>query len=278
MRGNAFQDPHVNAFHGDRFDLHGEDGAAYCLLSAQNVVLNAVVEEHAFNVFNLKVHGSFFTRAGLVLRSNKTRTVVTIDYHPHASLVEYNGLPFDVGAAATLEDISVRLPHINALEVNTSQWAIKVTAHAINYGVLKERYLNDKPDQLDVNIVPLEDPLKKGVAPHGIIGQTADGDDMAVDGAKDDLRELSKHAMKGSGGLYEVFPRAQAEGAIEGAIDDYKVGSVLSTEFKFSRFGSLSAPVRNIATLSGKKYKRNTMRLSASTSGDDSVDVAASSL
>jgi len=187
----------------------------------------------------------------------------------------YNDEPLVVGTSATLEDISVRLPHMNVLEVNCSRWAFKVTAHEIKYGVLEERYLRDKPDQLDLKIVPLVDPLAHGVAPHGLIGQTADGDDIAVDGAQDNLREMSKNAKKGPGGLKFVYPSAQGEGGIEGKIEDYEVGSEFSTEFKYSRFDAVSAPVRNVAALTGKKH-RNTMGYHhASTAGDDVMAAAA---
>merc|ERR1739838_909219 len=114
------------------------------------------------------------------------------------------------------------------------------------------------------------DPLMSGVAPHGLIGQTADGDGIAIDGAKDDLRELSKHAMKGPGGLKLVYPSAQGEGAIEGKIGDYEVFDEFETEYKYSRFGALSSSVRNITALSGKR-RNSAGHRTASTSSDDAV-------
>ena len=115
------------------------------------------------------------------------------------------------------------------------------------------------------------DPLMNGVAPHGLIGQTADGDGIAIDGAKDDLRELSKHAMKGPGGLKLVYPNAQGEGAIEGSIEDYNVRDEYNTEYKYSRFGASSAPVRNITALSGTKRRNGNGMHAAGTLGDDAV-------
>ena len=78
-----------------------------------------------------------------------------------------------------------------------------------------------------------------GIAPHGLIGQTADGDDYAVDGAQDNLGELAKSSEKGPGGLYPVHPTAQGEGAIEGTIEDYYLPSVFETKFKCSHAHSL---------------------------------------
>ena len=51
----------------------------------------------------------------------------------------------------------------------------------------------------------------------------------------------------------EITTEAQAEGAIEGAGDDYKVADFFSTDFKYRRFGIAEAAPRNISTLSGAK-------------------------
>ena len=45
---------------------------------------------------------------------------------------------------------------------------------------------NKKRKRLDVSITPLRDVSASVVAPHGLIGQTFDGDAVAVDGAVDD--------------------------------------------------------------------------------------------
>jgi hypothetical protein len=51
----------------------------------------------------------------------------------------------------------------------------------------------------------------------------------------------------------EITTEAQAEGAIEGSGDDYKVADLFSTDFKYSRFAARKAPTRNISALSGVK-------------------------
>ena len=79
------------------------------------------------------------------------------------------------------------------------------------------------------------------VAPHGLFGQSYDGDNLAVDGRMDDR----------SGD--ETTTKAQAEGAIEGSGDDYKLDDVFGTDFKYARFNAAAAAPRNVSALSGPK-------------------------
>ena len=51
----------------------------------------------------------------------------------------------------------------------------------------------------------------------------------------------------------EITTEAQAEGAIEGSGDDYKVADFFGTDFKYRRFDALEAAPRSIAALSGTK-------------------------
>ena len=108
--------------------------------------------------------------------------------------------------------------------------------------------------QVDISITPLGDPLAPNalgnvVAPHGIIGQSWDGDNIKVDGAKDNLGQL--HREQGNTG--EVTNRAQAEGAIEGTMEDYLMDDAFSTEFKYSRWGVVAAEPRDVSKLMGAK-------------------------
>ena len=77
------------------------------------------------------------------------------------------------------------------------------------------------------------------VAPHGIIGQTYDRDNIAVDGKHDDY-----HADV-------VYTSAMAEGAIEGKAADYKLAGKFDTNFKFSVFSASKAAPRDVTKLSG---------------------------
>ena len=87
------------------------------------------------------------------------------------------------------------------------------------------------------------------IAPHGIIGQSWDGDDIGIDGAQDNLGQLRQDEGK------EVTTRAQAEGAIEGTMEEYLVDNEFSTNFKYSRWDVVAAEPRNISALKGAKKR-----------------------
>lgn len=102
-------------------------------------------------------------------------------------------------------------------------------------------------------------PRLEWVAPHGLMGQSWDGDDLAVDGALDDYhRDEPSPAV--------VTTAAMAEGAIEGAASDYRLASPFATTFKFSRFDATAhVPPRDVSRLRGTKRPRNRTALSGST-------------
>ena len=60
------------------------------------------------------------------------------------------------------------------------------------------------------------------MSPHGLVGQTFDGDGVGIDGALDDFSTM--------GGI----TRAMGEGAIEGVAEDYEIDGAdpFSTSFK----------------------------------------------
>ena len=93
------------------------------------------------------------------------------------------------------------------------------------------------------------------VAPHGLIGQTFDKDDVAVDGALDDYTGVPTPGGK-PGDTY-VVTKAMGEGAIEGVAADYEIplSAPFTVDFKYSRFHAREAAPRNISALQGKRRK-----------------------
>jgi len=100
--------------------------------------------------------------------------------------------------------------------------------------------------------------------PHGVIGQSYDSDDLAVDGATDNYAHDNMASPV-------VTTSAQAEGAIEGKAANYITSSRFNTSFQYSRFhrqpSDTCAP-RDVALLSGKKSKKDQLLKAASTSED----------
>ena len=100
--------------------------------------------------------------------------------------------------------------------------------------------------QVDVSISPRIDPLAPNelghvVAPHGIIGQSWDGDDIGIDGAQDNLGLLRREQGQ------EVTTHAQAEGAIVGTMDDYLMDDAFATDFAFTRWDTVVASPRKVS-------------------------------
>jgi hypothetical protein len=102
--------------------------------------------------------------------------------------------------------------------------------------------LNPRQKLINVKVKALYDADNDVVAPHGLFGQSYDGDEVAVDGAVDARNQE------------EATTTAQAEGAIEGVIADYKMADKFATEFKYSRFDATSAPHRDVTKLTGWKH------------------------
>jgi len=130
--------------------------------------------------------------------------------------------------------------------------------------------------QVDLSFAPLRDPLapqpktQTVVAPHGLVGQSFDGDNIAVDGKKDHYREL--WWRQSSFKTKEITTEAQAEGAIEGSGDDYKVVDAFGVDFKYRRFDAREAAPRNADLLAGTKRVAAVHpweSTQAGTSGDD---------
>ena len=93
------------------------------------------------------------------------------------------------------------------------------------------------------------------VAPHGIIGQSFDGSQLAVTGKQDQYTDAP-----------EFTTSAQAEGAIEGNYTQYMLAAPFATTFAYDRFGATThvAP-RDAKALSGFKVAVKTTSLAAST-------------
>jgi len=149
------------------------------------------------------------------------------------------------------DNVQVQLERVSARE---SHLTVKNDEYKI---VAKSRMYpwadrNLKRKRLDLTISLVMDEMRIPVAPHGLIGQTFDKDDTAVDGKLDDYTgtKIDDHTSV-------VVTKAMGEGAIEGVLADYEINreSPFSTAFKYSRFGLTMADPRNISALSGTKRK-----------------------
>ena len=174
----------------------------------------------------------------------------------HQALLRERGMPnVVVGSEGThVDNVFVQTrthQQATSVVVNTGKWRLSATAkHFPNPDGNPGKML------LHVDVAALYDADHDVVAPHGLIGQSYDGDSIAVDGAQDDYRM--------GGDVMET--KAQAEGAIEGEANDYRMPKgPFATSFKFSRFDAARATHRDVAALTGAKRARTNNDGTAST-------------
>jgi len=241
------KDPHLHLPHGGRADFRGKDGAVFNLLSAKDVTLNVLFEESDFAWATRLVHGTKMAAAYWVFRTEKG-SVISIEYKasrfdPVAIVREEGHREVHVRPgqpALQAEDVEIAMLSAKALTVVNKKWRFTASSSPYPFG---KKDLNKDQVLLDVAIQPLYNVDADVVAPHGIIGQAYDGDNLAVDGKIDSDK---------SG---ESTTAAQAEGAIEGTWEDYIMASPFATAFEYSRFDATAAPHRDVSKLTGEKKK-----------------------
>lgn len=249
----ARKDPHLHFAHGGRADLRGEDGAIYNFLSAHNVSMNVKTVKADFHWKEQLVHG---TRIGAVYWTVKAAdgSLINIMYEsaedaiPKAARVAIDGKPkttVSLNEVFTHADVRVALTR-EGLKVTNTRWAMGAAPAHFPYAKN-----NGKKILLDIQATPLYDAENDTVAPHGIFGQSFDGDAVAVDGARDKENVGTKDK---AGRVVERTTAAQAEGAIEGTLNDYKMEGMFATNFKYSRFAGAPAAHRDVSKLKGNKH------------------------
>ena len=263
------QDPHLHLAHGGSADFRGEDGKWYALLSAPGVHAAARTRDSVFMLPTpLMVHGSFFTEVSFVLRGASGRAY---GVRSDAAVVGFD--VYDVGEAGRgwadplpivrrrgvwtdlyVEDIGVYYKQATVV-VRANGWEVNSTRHPIY-----NRVSGDPEWRFDITMRMFSGnsgfETKHGTAskschPHGIIAQSYDDDDLAVDGNKDDYTYNRSRPV--------VITRAQAEGAIEGQAKDYMMMHPFSTNFSHTRFLARvkdTCATRNVQLLTGRKWRR----------------------
>jgi len=277
---SACLDPHLTFAHGGRADFKGKDQMWYPMLSARNVTMNTFFVHDDFQNPNKIVHGSAMKSAAWVLRTNVTGTVITVEYNASSTgraaayvktsdssvgvWVSHEQKPF------VLENIAIQMRerklsgvgkksfHGVALVVETGLWQMSVWSKPYPNAAA-----NPGKALLNIHVEALYDADLDPVAPHGLIGQSYDGDAAPVDGELDDY--------KGK----EVTTKAMAEGALEGAASDYELRHKFATRFRYSRFDATAAKHRDTSKLAVKKDAKPRKEAFAGTATADLDDEAA---
>jgi hypothetical protein len=253
-------DPHMVGADGDQADFKGEDRAVYNILSAANVSFQIrVVHDNFTTPFSkLSVRGSWIHSAYSVLRTASGR-LLRMEFNAvtpsQAAIHVY--VPAQTGYACIQE----RLTSMHAKKIDNvvvSLFSRTLTIEAFPWRLAAEStrsHPHFNKLRMNVGIQLLSWAPLVTVAPHGILGQTFDGDGRAVDGRRDTYARLDDgrptSARTGVGGT--VSTRASAEGAIEGAARDYRMSGPFATAFRFTRFDARFAAPRNVSKLGGRQ-------------------------
>lgn len=285
LTATAADDPHMNGFHGEYFDVKGINQTWGNMLSHKAISVASFFEDATYvsdGTPKKLVHGSYMTKSALVLQSNASEKLHVLYTPPNSVHVEVHSLPmadeappkltatFHTGGEAhKFGDVLIKTEELKAGEIKMSvelkgQWHIEVTPRQYFHVDIGKQTGEEAATQppivkttkrfaVDLSIKPIsaKDIEHGPVAPHGILGQTLDGDDLAIEGNKDSYQGLV------------VQTSAQGEGAIEGTIKDYVLSSPFSTMFKYTRFGMSAAKARLMYRLTGKRNLKK--GLSAST-------------
>lgn len=226
----AVQDPHILLAHGGRTDFRGDHKTLWNFLSAQGVSVNMRTEFADFMLGKTLIHGSFFVEMHVVVeRDNHTLTL-----SHWADKMNSLGYSWS-GVNGTCDDKRVVMgPHGRIHECgNTTTWVDYATLHVET----TEWSITSSPQpvynrrkgphhRLDLRLNARVSEFAS--APHGIIGQS--------------------FVQKRRDGKVDVYPvnaaefttSAQAEHAIDGVADDYRMSRPYDTLYRFSQFATYS--------------------------------------
>lgn len=262
-------DPHIRFAHGGRADFRGVNNTFYVLLSAPGVQFAALTTDTEFLLPRPQfVRGSFFTRAAWTLRGTSGREYGIVTdaggvgfrvVHPNSSLIVDKQRIWQVWEYDSIRVASKQL----TVYVRAHGWEVNVTRKPIyNYVSGPSHWRFDVAmRQLDgTPFAKQYGSVSTTCHPHGVIGQSYDGDDIAVSGKTDDYKYAKDHPV--------IVTKAMAEGAIEGSGHQYALHDPHSTSFLYSRYNRTRddhcAP-RDARALLGEKSRRGTDAIATAT-------------
>jgi len=243
LSGGALQgDPHLGLAHGGHADFRGCDGCLFNFRSTRDVTVNARLRAATFTLRGSEVHGTFVNEVHVATLDRATGTWFKASYW--ADEVGANSWGWRAvnascdGRTSTVTFHTTRACGGASVAVDLSsavfalpEWEVRIDPRPV-FGRI------DGPvHRLDLSLRSLLPEPRLAEWPHGLIGQSFDGDARPRQGKQDDYSTPV------------VWTTAQAEGAIEGVADDYRVAAPFATEFRFSRFGPLPEGKRDRAPL-----------------------------
>jgi hypothetical protein len=255
--GGIWGDPHIHFAHGGYADFRGINNTLFAMLSAPGVQFAVRTMDTVFLLPRPQlVHGSFFTEASWIVRGETSGKLYGI-------IAKSDNVGFQVFDIKTNTLVASKqgiwqqwwVDGIRAYSkqatvyVRSSGWEVNVTRQPIyNYISGPSHW------RFDISMRKLDNTFfsryhgksSSTCYPHGILGQSWDGDNIAVDGKTDSYKYQASNPI--------ITTTAQAEGAIEGVAKEYIVKSLRDPYFKYTRFYNFhndTCDQRNVEGLSG---------------------------
>ncbi len=206
-KARIWGDPHFIGADGGKYDIQGRAGGMYNLLSDQGFQMNGRFD--AWGSGGATVVGE----VGIVANGNR----ITVEKDGD---VKVNGRYLRDGQSITLGDGTEVSKKGNKVEVKSGEWDVEFQSVNSRHG----KYLN-----MDVST---ENAVADGVKPHGLLGQSFDGDGEARNGDK------GRGAQ--GGGAIETVGGSFTEAGDKTTVGSYEVGSMHAVgEGLFSRYGPM---------------------------------------
>tara|TARA_B110001450_G_scaffold182087_1_gene170147 strand:- start:821 stop:1615 length:795 start_codon:yes stop_codon:yes gene_type:complete len=258
--------------HGDKFDFRGRNNTYYAILTVPRFDFAMQTHDATFFLIGGKpkiVHGSFFTNAMWRLRTSISKTILYVN--TSADTVGFDVWSADHTLIASKhaiwqehrrEDIRVFYKQ-STLYLRGAGWETNVTRRPVYNRIHGPKWRFDMTIRqlIGTGFETRHGTPSNVTWPHGLIGQTWDGDSVAVDGTQDDYDSDDT----------EIWTHAMAEGALDGKSSDAYIVDPNTFAFRYSKFEGGASSHRDVHALLG--VKRNvTHRFVASASATDLMD------
>ncbi|AGT08872.1 VWD domain-containing protein [Paracoccus aminophilus] len=188
-------DPHFIGADGDKFDIQGEAGKTYNLLSDKGFQMNGTFEKWGND------GATVVGKVGITAGSN----YVQVDKSGNATV---NGKELKDGERVELRDGGFALRKGNEVTVQRGEWEVKFQTLG---------------DHIDMDI-KTENAIADGVLPHGLIGQTFDGDGQA--------RRGDEGSGAQGGGAIARADGSMSQAGDKDAVKSYEVAALWDTTFQ----------------------------------------------
>lgn len=234
--GNYWGDPHFVGFDGGKYDVQGEAGKVYNILSDQNIQYNARFETYwrdKQRQENGQAYATVIGEVGIKVGDDQLRYSARDGQPPSV-----NGQPLAKGQTVTMDAANpdgattVAYADDGTLSVTTPEYTIKLNPRSL--GDPEKAHFNS-----DVSVNE-NGPFRDLVAPHGLLGQTADGDGEARTG------DTGK-GKQGGGALEVIDDQGNRTLSDKGDLDAhrfYEVSDIFADDFAFNRFGAQVGEVK----------------------------------